>query len=414
MRRYRTQFFLFILFSILAATTGLILYARGFKLDLAKKTLKPTGLLVTTSVPNGASVLVDGKLTTATNNTISLVPGEYQVEIRKDGYLPWKKNLKIEKEIVTKADAYLFPAVPDLRPLTYTGVQNPLLSPDGSKILYSVPFSENDELTIKAGLWILDLGEGPFGLNSREPRQIVKSAPRGRDFSKAKCQWSPDSREILVTLKTGQAEENLLLDPGQLTLRTQLIDITDHLSIVIKQWQKDTKDKETLQLTKLPEELKKALEATTKDLVWSPDKTKILYTATASATIAEGILPKIPGASSQPQERDIKPGKIYTLDIKEDRNFYIFEVPQTASPNSKSQIPSSKLLWLPTSGHLVHIESGKITLMDYDATNKQEVYTGFFEYPYVFPASSANKLILLTRLTSDEESPLNLYALSLR
>lgn len=431
MRRYRTQFFLFVFFSILAATAGLILYARGYKLDLDKKKLKPTGLLVTTSVPNGASVLIDGELITATNNTISLAPGQYQVEIRKDGFLSWKKNLKIEKEIVTKAEAYLFPTVPDLRPLTYTGVKNPLLSPDGAKILYSVPFSNNEELTVKAGLWILDLSEGPFGLVSREPRQILKSALKGRDFSQASYQWSPDSRQILLILKVGKKEENFLINPNQLTPDTQLVDVSAELPNIIKQWQKDTKDKEVTQLAKLPKELESILESSTVNLVWSPDETKILYTATSSATIAEGLTSKVLGASTQPQERDIKPDKIYTYDIKEDRNFLIMETRNTEHETQKTKekeqnleprTPASPvggsnlepLQWLPTSGHFVSVEPEKVIIMDYDGTNQQEVYKGFFEYPYVFPAPSANKLILLTRLTSDETSPLNLYALSLR
>ena len=424
MRRYRTQFFLFIFFSILAATAGLILYARGYKLDLAKKTLKPTGLLVATSIPNGASVIIDSQLITATNNTISLAPGEYQVEIRKDSYLSWKKTLKIEKEVVTKVEAYLFPSVPELRPLTYTGVKNPLLSPDGSKILYSVPFSDQDELTIKAGLWVLDMAESPFGLSSREPRQIVKSAPQGRDFSQAEYQWSPDSKQILVTLKKGETEENLPLDPNQLTTVTQLIDVSDRLPIIIKQWQNDAKDKEIAQLAKLPKDFQELFQSSTAGLSWSPDNSKVLYTATDSANLAENPSVKVLGASTQKQERSIKLGKIYTYDIKEDRNFYIMEIQDTGygireKEERKSSYIShityhiSPLSWFPTSNHLILVEPEKITIRDYDGTNQQTVYSGFFEYPYVFPAT-ADKLILLTRLTSDEKSPLNLYALSLR
>src|SRR3972149_3592243 len=87
---------------IVIGTIVAVLYANGYRIDFSGngagrvKFIEGTGLLVTTSRPDGARVLVNGHLTTATNNTINLAPGEYDVEIQKDGYLPWRKKVTIK------------------------------------------------------------------------------------------------------------------------------------------------------------------------------------------------------------------------------------------------------------------------------------------------------------------------------
>src|SRR3989344_5322587 len=88
---------------LLTGTAIAIFYARGYRLspENGKTFVAGTGLLVATSTPDGAKVLVNGKLLTATNNTINLPPGSYNVKIAKDGYFPWKKEIIVEKEIVS-------------------------------------------------------------------------------------------------------------------------------------------------------------------------------------------------------------------------------------------------------------------------------------------------------------------------
>ncbi|MGB9637642.1 MAG: PEGA domain-containing protein, partial [Microgenomates group bacterium] len=102
--KYRLPLFFLILVFVLGATFLAIKYASGYRLDLTNKTLKPTGILVVNSSPEGARVFANGKLLTATNSSLSLTPGKYSLEIKKNGFLPWKKEIVIEKELVTVAD----------------------------------------------------------------------------------------------------------------------------------------------------------------------------------------------------------------------------------------------------------------------------------------------------------------------
>src|SRR3989339_502720 len=106
------------------------LYARGFRFDFRKKTITEGGLLVAKSVPDGAFISVNGAVLGATNDNISLPPGEYDLEIKREGYTTWSKKIAIQKEIVTEIEAYLFKKAPTLTPITSSGAGNPTISLD--------------------------------------------------------------------------------------------------------------------------------------------------------------------------------------------------------------------------------------------------------------------------------------------
>ncbi len=400
--RQRLAIFLAILIGIPLVGFFVIKLASGYRPDVSTLTLNPTGLLAATSTPNGAQVFIDGKLTSATNTTINLAPGTYKIELKKDGFIPWEKTLEIEKELVVETNAFLFPTFPDLRPLTLTDAQNPVISPDGQKVAFAV----SDSSTDKNGLWILDLTDRPFGL-SREPRQILLSAPKGRNFAESTYVFSPDSKQLLVTLseRPGEAgqtvEENFLIDTGDLTPATELIDISAGLLTIKKQWEQEEKLRQTQVFSKLPEEVLKIATSSAEAVSFSLDETKILYTATASAQIPEELITPVPAANSQPESRNLEPKKIYVYDLKEDRNFYIMD-----------QEEGKTLTWFPTSRHLFLVEKDKIVIMEYDCTNQADVYTGPFENSFAFPFPSGNKLLILTSL--GKETPPNLYAINLR
>lgn len=148
------------------------MYARGYRYDKSEGKLSPRGLLVIKSSPDGAQVYIDGTLKTATNSNLSLVPGSYEVSVKKDGFRSWSKNLTIEKEIVTEADATLFRSVPALSPITFSGSLGPIQSDDLSKIVFIVPPSKENIDQDKEGLWIIETINLPIGF-ARDPRRIT-------------------------------------------------------------------------------------------------------------------------------------------------------------------------------------------------------------------------------------------------
>src|ERR1035437_8020789 len=121
---------------LVIGTVIAVLFGRGYGLNLNGNgpILSGTGLLVATSSPDGAQVIINGHLTTATDNTINLAPGDYNVKIFKEGYFPWEKKITVKKEVVSKADALLFPTAPQLASITNVGILNPVIDPSLTKI----------------------------------------------------------------------------------------------------------------------------------------------------------------------------------------------------------------------------------------------------------------------------------------
>lgn len=414
MNKVRVGLFLFTVLFVIGVGWFISLFARGYKFD-TKTLLRPSGLLVIESEPSGAQIIIDGELESATKDSLSLNPGVYQVEIKKDGFLTWRKTLTIKKEEVTQANVYLFPAAPSLSPLTFTGVERPVLSPDRTKIAYGIPVIVGDEQ--RAGIWVRDLVDLPIGF-SREPRQIT-NLPPGEVLVWA---WSPDSRELLLRTQT----QTLLLPISEFTPRVQLVSVGQNvLNTSVRAWETEVERKNRDLLGKLPIVMRDLLQENTVNYVFSPDEKKVLYTADAELTIPAGLISALPGSSTQEEERDIKIGRTYIYDIREDRNFLIFTegvdinnktaldvFNQEGEPQEKG--PSASLYWFPTSAHVILAQENRIIILDYDGTNGQIVYGGPYQAPYAIPYPNASRLLFLTNLGAGEDALPNLYTLILK
>jgi len=365
-------------------------YARGYKFDLKTLKFQPNGILVIKSEPDGASVYIDGGLKTATNATISLSPGVYDVEVKKDGYFNWYKRLTIYKEIVTQASISLFRNVPSLSPITLSGAGNPIISENGGKIAYTVlPMAGvTDD---KIGLWALDTFSLPLGF-SNDPKRITDG-----DLTGATYFFSPDARQIMLTTSNGI----FVLDTGSFTPQNQRVNIASQKDITLVEWEKEKSAKNASLVKNLPPELIDILTRKTSNFVFSPDGQMILYTASASGTLPDNLISPLPGSSTQKQERNIQGGRTYVYDIKEDRNFFITDQPQPV------------LRWMSTSRHLLLAMSGQVVIIDYDGTNKELVYSGSYVGTYAFPFNNATKLLILTNLGAGSASP-NLYTLTIK
>jgi len=397
--------------------------AHGYRFDFKGKKLHTTGLLAATSIPDGASVWIDGKLKTATDQTISLPPGEYEIEIKKPGYSTWKKKITIYKELVASTEAYLFPLAPDLKALTFTSALKPQTSPDGSKVVYltqreivssspspspspaATPSSspKQQQTVIK----VLELGEKPFG-NLNKPKLLAKIPPLSPEA--VTFTWSPDSRQILLNFTTNNQENKLLLEINKTYDFTQLplLSLTKkEEEDIITAWQKEKEKEEKSQEEKIPIPLEKILKENCQKISLSPDETKILYQAQKEVSLPEKIITKeIIAPSSQKETRHLTPGNWYIFDIKEDKNFLVLSSQEENTP---------KIRWFPTSAHLILIyPQEKIDIIEYDGTNQTTVYKGPFEDYFAYPFPSGKKLLILTSLGGKTESTSHFYAVSLQ
>lgn len=367
------------------------MYAKGYKFDLENFKFTPNGLLVVKSDPNAAEVFINGTLKTAADATIKLPPGVYDVSVRKNGFITWNKRLTIEKEIVTAINVELFRNALSLSAVTFSGAISPTSSDDHTKIAFAVPPTlENGQE--ESGLWVMEMSNLPLGF-SRDPRKITDG-----DLTTADWKWSPNGREILLTTSSGI----FLLDTGKFTPQSQRVNTASKKSQILLEWEQERKKKLSAKVKPLPEELHDIFLNRVSYIEFSPDEDNIMYTASSSATIPEGLIKPVPGASTQKQERDIKAGRTYIYDIKEDRNFLI-----------DSNIEGKTISWFATSNHVLIAEKNNVFISDKDGTNKQSVYSGSYVAPFAFPTLKSDRILILTNLGSDSDYP-NLYSLSVK
>lgn len=111
LRTRRVLFFSAILF-FLIITPILVEYARGLRFDFSTwRFVETGGFFFKIHSPTETKILLDEKPVKTTsafsyfNNAFiqNLTPGEYNIEISKDGYQSWNKRLKIEPQFVTEA-----------------------------------------------------------------------------------------------------------------------------------------------------------------------------------------------------------------------------------------------------------------------------------------------------------------------
>lgn len=407
--RQRLGFFLFILtaLGIGLATLVLVRYAQGYRLVFDGKNIfqkdavkvTSTGLLVATSNPDGASVYIDDQLSSATNSTLDLSPGEYTIKITKEGYLPWEKKLKIQKEVVTQTQALLFPAAPKLESLTATGILSPLVDPTGNSIAYGVASASAVK---RNGVFVLNMATRPVLTLRNSSLQIVDNTLDA--FSTGRFSWSPSGRELLIATNS---KRTYRLFASEFNNTPQ--NITATLDVIQSQWEKETKENEGALLEGLKPKLAEFISNHIKTIAWSLDGTKILYEASpsgnaSSTTVPFIIDPPLIGASTQSQEREIKRARLYVYDTKEDKNFFIKEVDPNLPPP----------LWLPDGRHLVFIEEKQVKIVEYDGTNKTVVYSGPFEENFLYPWPDGSKLVILTSLNQQAGVAPNLYTVNLK
>lgn len=381
---------------ILTISIALIGYGKGWRVDVTNKSVKPTGLVSATSTPSGAQVYIDGKLKTATNNAFNIDPGWYTIRIVREGYLPWEKKLRVQGEVAIKIEALLFPANPSLSPLTTTGISKPTRSPDGEKVAYIVPSQSGTH-----SLLVLELSDRPLGIN-RDP-QLVAILDLLLQSSDMALSWAPDSRQILVSAKGG-ARLYTLGKPDASA------DVTQTRTKLIADWTLEENARKNQKLAGFPQELINVASTSAHILSFSPDETKILYEATASATIPIIINPPRIASNPTPEIRDITSGKIYVYDTKEDKNFLVGEASKLR--NTLPITPS--LIWFPTSNHLLLSQNGKINIMEYDGTNRVTIYAGPYTDGFLTPWPSGSRLVILTNLNPGTSTLPNLYAVNLR
>lgn len=389
-----TKKFLFTLITIaiigfLAAIS--IFLARGYTISSKDKTISGTGIITVSSVPDSASVYVDGHLTTATNATVSsLPPKTYDIKVIKEGFIPWEKNIEVKEGLVSEIKIVLFPAIPTTYPLSFTGAINPVLSPDQTQFAYIVPSAttnggvneqSSSSRNKKAGVWVWTMAKNqPISfVRSSEPHQVAFSTTTS-DFSKAVLKWSPDSKQLLATI----GNNNFVLFSDR--LNTDPKDITPTLVSTLKTWTEDTAVKDQTRIATIKDFAIRRIASESGFLNWSPDETKFIARKESLSVKEASATAVISNVSS------------YDLEQKK----------QFSLPSAKAYI------WLPDSLHIILIEDNMISVAEYDGKNKAVIYAGTFLSNFVIPWPDSSRLVFINSLPTPTASEPNLYGVNLK
>lgn len=371
----RFIFTIITLIAIAIAAAIAIFLAKGYTFSPTEKRIVGTGIIAISSEPDSASVFIDGHLTTATNATISsLPPKNYSVKIVKEGFIPWEKEVAVKEGLVTSVKVTLFPAIPTIYPLTFNGVKNPTLSPDGGKLAFVVPASAGK----KGGVWVwTQTSNQPISFaRSAEPHQIAQNITL--DFSEATLSWSADSKQVLATV----GSNNYLLEADRLNEDPR--DITPILQATLSSWEEDAKNKDEARILAIKDVNLREIASSSAILHWSPDETKFIGRKAP-------ILEKDKG-------KPISDLKTYDL---EDQKEY--------------PLPAARVhLWLPDSRHIILVEEGTISIVDFDGTNKAIIYAGSFQDDFVFPWLDSSRLVIISSFPTPTASEPNLYGINLK
>jgi len=392
----RTFFLLVFIVSLIA----LIALSRGYRLNFSNKSIESTGILVASSYPTGAKIYVNGVLKDATNANIILNPGQYNIEIKKEGYSVWKKQLNIKGEVVTKADALLFPQNPSLAPVTSLGINKAKFVNNFDKtILISINSDEE-----KDGIYLLDNKENTLSLfSSLKLIALKKIFPQNIDILNSDIKISPDGKQIILSIKE---EENIiysyLLNTNE--ENKNLFNITGSEENIIDAWNK----KEIKNTEKILETFKSPIQKIATDsmkiISFSPDESKFFYKATKNTELPLVIIPQLIGTNQTEETRQIIKDYYYVYDKKEDKNFLI---------NKNEENFENNVIWYPESKHLIIKEDKIVNIVEYDGSSKQTVYSGPFEQDFL-AVTNEGRLIILANLNPQNNKLPDVYTVGIK
>ena len=209
--------FLGVLFLITAFLT--VFYSLGWRFNWQTKNVVKTGSFYFKVMPKNSQIYLDGKLKKKTDFFFgsalieNLLPKKYNVEIKKEGFFAWQKNLEIKAREVTEIkNVVLIPKNPVFSLLSQN-VKDFYYYPDGTKIIVKEDSQNEDQG------WELKLIELKKNLKSYligESDILSKSAnAKKKKITEAQLLnlvFSPDLKRILLRIGVGEKIEYHILE----------------------------------------------------------------------------------------------------------------------------------------------------------------------------------------------------------
>ncbi len=379
--------------SVTLLTVISMLYAKGYRISIGDFSkvenggsptpnlpvvVKKTGILAVRSVPDAAKIYLDDKLVDTTNATISsLVPGNYLLQVKKEGFETWEKRVDVYDDKVTDITALLVLKGGGLNPITNSGVDQYSISNNGEVLAFTTKGES------KPGVYIIQLSSSPLNIFQSGKKALVVDSEMYPFSDAERISWSPDDQQVLLKMSSTLF---YLLDLTKPATQEPVILNTD--VDVVSSWEtKNTQNKQSaVETLNVPSQYRDL--GMSKESVWSPDGEKFY------------ILNKDAGSTDR-----------FTI------NVYNFEQPLPVGEKReyssvKYQGLETNIKWYSDSKHLLIITKDKVKIINIDGTNMFEVFSGDVIGAKAFPSPYGDRIIILSKFKSEGNA--NLYAVSIR
>jgi len=227
-KKTRTILFFVCFFLFLVTAPSVIFYSQGYRIDFENKKIVKTGAFYFKVSPKGAEIFVGGKLKKKTDFFFeaalieNLLPKKHLVEIKKPGYLPWKKSLEIKEEKVTEAkNIVLVPE--DLGfEILEKNLKDFFFSPDEKKIIFKEEILTEDEKKS----WSLKL----YDLKEKTKSHLIEE----KEISKngaflSNLIWAPDGKRIILETEIKAEKKYFLLDLKESPVLLRALDFLEDI-----------------------------------------------------------------------------------------------------------------------------------------------------------------------------------------
>ena len=195
-----------LILGIAAATVVLVAYGRGYFYDLETGKIAGGGLLSIDSEPGDARIRVDDARRGSTENRIRLASGTYTVQLRREGYRSWTKELSVQTAAVTYARYPVL--VPNKVP------SDPIRNLNGLKFV-----SQSDDQRYLAAVTSTDGGDRLRIFPAGGQSSYLALAPSAKypslNINITDLSWAPDASRAFVRAEISSGSKRyFVFNPG--------------------------------------------------------------------------------------------------------------------------------------------------------------------------------------------------------
>jgi hypothetical protein len=198
--------YLVVTIAIVITTIVLVAYGQGYSYNFRTRSFNLNGLLVLESSPQGADIAINGRdIHRKTPYRATMEAGEYDIEVKRAGYRPWHKKVRIKASEVTAVPAIVF--VPDnLKTEVLTSedtVTNFVASKDHRNFAYITAGANH-------GVWLMSP-------DRKQGTKIYTPRPAAGDVAAevvTNVTWSDDASHLLLRTQLGSVVNYLIIPTG--------------------------------------------------------------------------------------------------------------------------------------------------------------------------------------------------------